>query len=219
MSFVFETGRLIQQKQKIKKTKIMKKFIQNAFSRLLLLSTFTLLGLTSFGQFNYVPGTVYTFRTLISSTQTIQIEVLYDGNDNATVTLSNVSPQTGDKAYSHIFLPTNNEYTFDQNTGELEVTQNLGYYKWIDITNGNSTDFATEPVKTPRCKAGCHTGGGGCKLSYILNNQNCLQACCEDDDPEPICMVCNGIEFVKPTGGVTNNPILIIRVGGNLTIQ
>ncbi|MBU3662731.1 MAG: hypothetical protein FGM41_05975 [Bacteroidetes bacterium] len=197
----------------------MKKFIQNAFSRLLLLSTFTLIGLTSFGQFNYVPGTVYTFRTLISSTQTIQIDVLYDGNDNATVTLTNVSPQTGDKAYSHIFLPTNNEYTFDQNTGELEVKQNQSYYKKIVLTNGSSTDLSTGPKYVPNCP-GCDTGGGGCTLEKISNGNGCWQICCSDDLPEPVCTKCKDIKWTEAISGIdSSDPILIIRLSGNLTIQ
>jgi hypothetical protein len=197
----------------------MKKFIQNAFSRLLLLSTFTLIGLTSFGQFNYVPGTVYTFRTLISSTQTIQIDVEYDGNDNATVTLTNVSPQTGDKAYSHIFLPTNNEYTFDQNTGELEVTQNHTYYKKIEISNGTSTDYSTGSQIVPKC-SGCNLGeaGANCKPATIQTSPGHWSVWCDWDGGEKICQKCADLEWVEDT----NSPIsaiIVIRASGNLSIQ
>jgi hypothetical protein len=219
LSFVFETGRLIQQKQKIKKTKIMKKFIQNAFSRLLLLSTFTLLGLTSFGQFNYVPGTVYTFRTLISSTQAVQMDIVYDGNENATVTLTQVTPQAGDKVANHIFLPEINDHSRNQSTNELNIISNSSNYKIIDVTTGTSTDFPTGYVIVSSCDNGCETGGGGCTLKGSFTDC-CWVQCCEDDSADPVCTKCN-----KPTNKIVNlgityqNPLLIIRVAGALTIQ
>jgi hypothetical protein len=196
----------------------MKKIIQNALSRFILLCTLSLIGLTSYAQFNYVPGTVYTFRTLISSTQSVQMDIVYDGNDNATVTLTNVPAQPGDKRFSHVFLPTNNEYTFDQNTGEVEVTQNNSFYKKIDIINGTSTDFVTGPALAPECD-GCETGAGGCKLLGIQTN-NCWQICCEDDDNEGVCFKCREMKWVEvKNGGISTFPLLIIRVSGNITIQ
>ncbi|OYU95818.1 MAG: hypothetical protein CFE21_11825 [Bacteroidetes bacterium B1(2017)] len=196
----------------------MKKIIQNAFNRFILVCTLTLIGLTSYAQFNYVPGTTYTFRTLVSSTQSVQIDVLYDANYNATVTLTSVAAQPGDKRASHIFLPTNNEYTFNENTASIEVSKNNVYYKAINIFTGANSDFTTGPKKVPQCD-GCEIGGGNCELLKTQTN-NCWQICCDDDSESPVCFKCREMKWVEEKGGsISTSPLLIIRVSGNLTIQ
>lgn len=198
----------------------MKKIIQMALSRLILLSTLTLIGFTSFAQFNYVPGTTYTFRTLISSTQTVQMDIVYDGNDNATVTLTNVAPQATDKYSNHIFLPENNEYTLNSNNGILDVNSNFSNFKIIDIVHETSTEYSVEFVSVPSCSDGCNIGSGACKLQFSWI-ANCMMTCCVGDiSIEPSCSECNkpNIKIVQ-IGKSFDNPILIIRVSGTLTIN
>jgi len=198
----------------------MKKIIQMALSRLILLSTLTLIGFTSFAQFNYVPGTTYTFRTLVSSTQTVQMDIVYDGNDNATVTLTNVAPQSTDKSYSHIFLPTNDEYTFNQTTGSLEVTRNNSFYKNINVTNGTSGDFVVGPKIVPQCN-GCQIGSGGCKIAHMDLGRGHWEIYCDwDGTGENACQICHKLSWVEEKSDThSNDPILVIRVSGNLIIQ
>lgn len=196
----------------------MKKTIQTTLRKLLLMSSLFLLGITCYGQFTYEPGKTYTFRTLISPTQTIQIEVVYDAEENAKVTLTNVSPEPSDKAFSHIFLPENDEYSFDKNTGGLIVSQNQSMYKKIEINTGGVSDFTKGPKTIPICP-GCETGSGGCQLSKIQTGGGCWQICCVDGDDEPVCIKCKDLKWVEDKDKTSSGPILVLRVGGNITIQ
>jgi hypothetical protein len=198
----------------------MKKIIQNALSRFILLCTLTLIGLTSYAQFNYVPGTVYTFRTLISNTQAVQMDILYDASGNATVTLTQVSPQTGDKFANHIFLPNNGEYTIDNSTSELSINSNASFYKIIDVSDGSFSERTTAYVAIPSCDDGCEDGSGACTLRASWVGE-CLVNCCEPSTAvEPKCVKCFKPKLTFKDLGITyGNPTLIIRVAGTITIQ